>query len=258
MHRRSNITKPPARTTAALIRIGVLAAILIAAAIVGHTFGWFDFRHTLEHLARIRRGHSVAAFVTGFVIVFAVGTSLGAPGLPFTVAAGVLFGTLLGSALSWIGSMLSAIIGYWLARTIAHDVVLRWLRRFRKVDRAVDDSRDFDGMLRLRLLPVVSLGTANFVGGLARAPFWSYLAATAIGVVPSTIIFNYFADSLLEGVRSRRSEAMTGVIVSSALLIVLSLAPKWLRRRESTSDRFVPDATPRSPRSTSAAEPSQR
>ena len=257
MEPRSSVPTHPAHTKQALIRIGVLVAILIGAAIAGHAFGWFDYKHTLEHLNRLRRGHSVAEFMTGFIVVYALGTSVGVPGMPFTVAAGVLFGTLLGSSISWVAAMIGAIAGYWLARTIAHDVVLRWIRRFKRVDVAVEDSRDFDGMLRLRLLPVIPLGTANFVGGLARAPFWSYLAATAIGIIPSTIIFNYFADSLLEGVGSRRSQAMTSLIISSALLIVLSLAPRWFRP-DATSDRFAPDETPRSPRSTNAAEPSRR
>src|SRR5579884_1974887 len=249
-------SRNPAHAKSALVRLGALVLILAAAAFIGYRLGWFDYHHALEHINRLRRGHSFAAFVIGFVLVYGLGTSIGVPGMPFTVAAGALFGTMLGSAVSWLGAMLGAAVGYWVARRIAHDVVLRWVRRFKKVDAAVNDSRDFDGMLRLRLLPVIPLGTVNFVGGLARAPFGSYLAATAIGIIPSTIIFNYFADSLLEGIGSGRREAMTSLIISSVLLILLSLAPKLVRRLTATSDRFVPDATPRSPRSTRDAEPS--
>lgn len=255
--RASLATREPAHTRAALTRIGALALILIVAALVGYKLGWFDYRHALEHINRLRRGHSFAAFVIGFVIIYGLGTSVGVPGLPFTVAAGVLFGTMLGSALSWLGAMLGAITGYWLARRIAHDVVLRWVRRFKKVDAAVEDSRDFDGMLRLRLLPVIPLGTVNFVGGLARARFGSYLGATAVGIIPSTIIYTYFADSLLEGVGNRRGQAMSSLIISSVLLIALSLTPKLLRRANATSNRFDPAATPHSPQSTADAEPSR-
>ena len=135
--------------------------------------------------------------------IYAIGTTFGLPGLPFTVAAGAVFGTLLGSVLSWIGAMLGAIAGYFLARTVGRNVVARWLKRFRRVDAAVAQARDFAGMLRLRLIPVFPIGVVNFVGGLARAPFGRYLAATAIGIIPSTVIYNYFADSLLRGRRRR-------------------------------------------------------
>jgi uncharacterized membrane protein YdjX (TVP38/TMEM64 family) len=225
----SRTRKKPA-THAALARIGLLALILLAASFVGYRLGWFDYHHTLEHVRRLRHSYSFAQFVIVFVLAYGIGTSFGMPGLPFTVAAGVLFGTLLGTVLSWCGAMIGATIGYWLARTIGHDVVLRWVRRFKRVDAAVEDARDFDGMLRLRLIPVLPLGTVNFVGGLARAAFGSYLGATALGVLPSTVIYTYFADSLLEGVGSGRKDAIVSLVIASTLLLLLSLAPRMLSR----------------------------
>jgi len=158
----------------------------------------------------------------------------------------VLFGTLLGSALAWVGAMIGAAIGYWVARTVGHDVLARWLKRYKRADAAVADARNLGGMLRLRLFPVIPLGTANFVGGLARVPFERYMLATAIGIVPSTVIFTYFADSLLEGVGHGHTNAMRSLIISSVLLILLSLTPKLFARRDQrkeldfvTSDRSV-------------------
>lgn len=197
----------------------------------GYRFGWFDYRHTLEHVAHLRRTHGFALFAISYILIFAIGSAFGLPGLPFIVAAGALFGTLLGSVLAWSGAMLGSVIGYLVARTVGHDIVVRWLRRFRRVDAAIAEARDFAGMLRLRLLPVLPLGTVNFVGGLARAPFVAYLAATALGIIPSTVIYAYFADSLLAGASSGRANALWSLVVASLLLFALSLAPKFLRSR---------------------------
>lgn len=232
MHRTSRSIKHLPTTRAALIRIGGLTLLLVAAALTGYKLGWFDYRHTLEHVSRLQRSHSFVTFVVAFVIVYATATSVGVPGMPFTVASGALFGTLLGSVLSWMGAMIGATVGYWVARTIGHDVVFRWLQRYERVDNAVADARDFNGMLRLRLIPVLPLGTVNFVGGLARVPFAGYLAATAVGVIPSTLVYTYFADTLLEGVEGGRSNAMVSLIVASALLIGLSLAPRIVNRQK--------------------------
>lgn len=223
-------TAPRANTRSALVRIGGLVAVLALASVIGYKLGWFDYRHTLEHVARLRRSYGLGPFTIGFIVVYGLGGAVGMPALPFTVAAGVLFGTLLGAVLSWAGALVAAAFGYWTATRVARDVVLRWIRRYKRADAAVEDSRDFDGMLRLRLLPVLPLGVVNFVGGLARAPFWPYMAATAIGVIPATIIYCYFADSLLEGVGTGRSKALVSLGASSALLIVLSLAPRLVRR----------------------------
>jgi uncharacterized membrane protein YdjX (TVP38/TMEM64 family) len=228
-------TPPPSRTPAtgsALTRVGGLAALLALASLIAYRMGWFDYTHTLEHIDHVRRSHSVATFVVGFIVIYGIGTSVGLPGLPFTVAAGVLFGTVLGTVLSWAGALVGASLGYWIARKIAHEKVRRWVARFPRVDAAMEKARDFTGMFRLRLIPVLPLGTINFVGGLARAHFGAYLLATALGIIPSLAIYTYFADSLVEGVGTGRKDALTSLIVSSGLLILLSLAPKIVARRE--------------------------
>jgi len=217
-------------TRAALIRLGVLAFILIAAAVVGYKRGWFDPHQTLEHLVRLRKSYDVVDFSIAFVVAVGLGTAIGAPGLPFVVAGGALFGTVFGSILSWLGAMAGAAAGYWLARTIGHGVVASWLRRFKRAAGATKVARDFHGMLRLRLIAVIPLGIVNFIGGLARTPFASYMAATGIGIIPSILVYSYFADSLLEGVGSGRSDALVSLVVASLLLVGLSLAPRWLVR----------------------------
>ena len=213
------------KTREMLIRVIPLAALLLIAALVGYRLGWFDYQHALEHVQRIRRAHSFAGFAVAFTLGVGLGTAMGIPGLPLMVAAGVAFGALLGAIVSWVGAMISATIGYWVARTIGRDIVTRWVKRYKRLDSAMTDAKHFVGILRLRLIPVLPIGSVNFVGGLARANFFSYLAATAIGVLPAVTIYNYFADSVVEGVGNGRTDAFKSLIISSLLLLALSLAP---------------------------------
>lgn len=230
VRRFTGIADPP-RTQAAVIRIAGLAVLLLVGSYVGYRLGWFNYRHTVQHLDRIRRSHSIWVFGIAFIGVYAMGTSVGFPGLPFTVAAGALFGTLLGSTLSWIGAMIGAMIGYTVARTIGRDIVTRWLQRYERANVAVAQASRFHGLLRLRLLPIIPLGTVNFVAGLAKSPFGGYLLATAIGIIPSTLIYNYFADSLVEGVGGGKTKALASLLLASALLILLSLLPRLIGRQ---------------------------
>jgi len=234
---RSPSPAPAPRTRSVLIRVGALALLLTVASIVGYKLGWFDSAHTLAHVQRLHRSEDTGTFLIVSVLAYALLTSLGLPGLPFNVAAGVLFGSVVGGILAWIGSMLGAIIGYWVARTVGHNEVLRWVRRYRRVDAAVEQARDFPGLLRLRLVPVLPIGVVNFVGGLAKAHFGAYLAATALGIVPSVTIYSYFADSLVDGVGSGRRRAIVSLFVASTLLILLSLLPRLLRFREERDSR---------------------
>lgn len=228
------VVSPP-QTRTVLIRIGALALLLAVGTLVAYRLGWFDYSHTLSHIAKLRQSENLGLFLVGFVLAYGLLTSLGLPGLPFNVAAGALFGSVIGGALAWMGSLLGAVAGYWLARTVGHREVTRWVKRYKRVDAAVDQARNFSGMLRLRLVPVLPIGIVNFVGGLARSPFIAYLAATALGIIPSVIIYSYFADSLVEGVGAGRKQALVSLIIASTLLILLSLVPRFFRSRAAPS-----------------------
>lgn len=226
----SDQTTGPAKGRSVVLRVGGLALLLGVVSFVSYRMGWLDYAHTLQHVQKLRQSENITLFVAGFLAVYAIGTSVGLPGLPFNVAAGALFGTVIGGALAWVGSLLGAAIGYWIARTVGHNEVLRWVKKYKRTDTAVVQAQHFLGMLRLRLIPVLPIGVVNFIGGLARTPFLAYIGATAIGIVPSVIIYSYFADSLLESTGPGKKQALTSLVIASALLILLSLTPKILPR----------------------------
>jgi uncharacterized membrane protein YdjX (TVP38/TMEM64 family) len=240
---KSKSKSPPTRVV--LVRVAVLALILAAASVVAYALGLFDFRHVGQHISALRHAYDSRTFTILFVLACAGATAVGVPAFPFTVAAGVLFGALPGAAYSWIGAILGASIGYPIARTVGHDTVRRWIKRHRRLDNAVEDARDFSGMLRLRLFPMLPLGAVTFAAGLAKAPFFPYIAATAVGILPMTIVYSYFADGLVEGISGGESSALASVVIASALLIGLSLLPRASRWGgvRATSDRSGQDGS---------------
>jgi uncharacterized membrane protein YdjX (TVP38/TMEM64 family) len=193
--------------------------------------GWFDARRTLDGIRHLRETRDTFAFAVLFVLIYSLFTAFSVPGTPFTIAAGAIFGALPGALLAWVGAMISAALGYWIARRMGYDAAMRWLRNSCRIKRAMVQSRDFGGMLQLRLLPFLPLGVVNFVGGLARAPFLSYLAATAIGSIPSLFLFSYFADALVATGTGARRTALSSILLASFLLLGVALAPKLLRPR---------------------------
>lgn len=95
---------------------------------------------------------------------------------------------------------------------------------------ALGERAGFATVLRLRLLPIVPFNVLSFAAGLAGIPFRAYLAATAIGIVPGTVVYTYFADSLLAGVEGASRRAFVRVLVAAALLLAISFAPALVRR----------------------------
>ncbi|HLG29138.1 MAG TPA: hypothetical protein VI387_02910, partial [Candidatus Brocadiales bacterium] len=53
---------------------------------------------------------------------------------------------------------------------------------------------------------------------------------SAIGMLPATFIYTYFADALLGGVTGSGKKALTNLIIASALLILISFVPTLYKK----------------------------
>lgn len=218
------------RGRAALVRVAVVVLIAGVALLVAWRFGWLDAQHVTGFARSLRRQRSLPVTVAIFVAVYAVAITFGVPATVFMIAAGALFGTLAAAPIVTAGTLLGAAGGYWLARLVGADRVHRAMRRTGRLE-ALTNMSDFPRVLRLRLIPVIPFAVISYAAGLCAAPFARYLAATALGALPTTVVYAYFASSLLEGLTGREQRHMwLNIIVASALLLVTSLTPALVRR----------------------------
>ena len=109
------------------------------------------------------------------------------------------------------------------ARAVARDWAARRLRgRLARLDAALA-RRPFAATLTLRLLPVgsnVALSLLAGVSGVAAAPF---LAASALGYVPQTVVFVLLGGGVHVGQEAQ-------LALAAVLFIVASAAGLWLLR----------------------------
>jgi uncharacterized membrane protein YdjX (TVP38/TMEM64 family) len=214
----------------AYVRLAVLATLLAGTGYAAHRLGVFDLRDPERLAGALRRARDVPAVPVLFVLGYAVATVFGLPGTVFTLAGGAVFGTLLGSILNWTGATLGALGAYALARRLGSDAVRKLLGRHAGALDALTSRADFATIFRLRLIPVVPFNALNFAAGLASAPFRAYALSTALGIIPGTVVYTYFADSLLAGVTGARHRALIHAAIAGALLIALSFVPALARR----------------------------
>jgi uncharacterized membrane protein YdjX (TVP38/TMEM64 family) len=212
-----------------IIRIAALAALVVVLTIAGYVLGWFDLARVTRTIEQLQSGRNALVVAVIFFVVYATMTAVGFPALPFTVAGGAIFGHVRGTLLSWTAAIVGTMLGYLLARGVGRETARRWIAR-RKVGEALTQSTSFLTLLRLRLIPVIPLSVVNFAAGLARTRFGVYVAATAIGILPVTIVFTYFADSLMRGLEGARTHAYWDVAIASAGLMAMSLLPLLVKR----------------------------
>jgi uncharacterized membrane protein YdjX (TVP38/TMEM64 family) len=224
------LATPPPRRGRGYTRLAVLVAILAAAGYTAYRLGVFELGDPKRLGDVIRRARDVPALPVLFVLAYVIATVFGIPGTVFTLAGGAIFGIVLGSILNWAGATLGAVGAYALARRLGSDAVRDLLGRRATVLDALTSKAGFATLFRLRLIPVVPFNGLNFAAGLVPVPFRTYVVATALGIIPGTVVYTYFADSLVAGVTGARDRALVHVAIAGALLIALSFVPALARR----------------------------
>ena len=212
-----------------ILRIAALAALVVVLTIAGYVLGWFDLARVTKTIERLQDGKNAVTVAVSFFLAYSALTAIGFPALPFTVAGGAIFGHVRGTLLSWAAATVGTMLGYLLARGIGRETARRWIAK-RKVGAALTQSTSFLTLMRLRLVPVIPLSVVNFAAGLARTRFGVYVVATAIGILPATIVFTYFADSLMRGLQGARTHAYWDVAIASTVLMAMSLLPLMVKR----------------------------
>jgi uncharacterized membrane protein YdjX (TVP38/TMEM64 family) len=165
-----------------------------------------------------------------FIAAYCVQTALSLPGaVIFTLTGGFLFGTVVGTAYVNVGATSGAVLAFLVARYLFRDAVER---RFGAKLEAIQHgfSRNaFNYLLTLRLIPLFPFFLVNLASGLTRIRLSTYTAATAIGIVPASIVYAN-AGSQLGKIESLSDIASPGVLGAFALLGLLALVPVVYQR----------------------------
>ncbi len=221
----SEKSSPPASRSKSLLRLGALALVLVIVAIIALRTGLLDLRDSEKLLAVIERARAVPYIHVVFVLVYIVVATFGLPATPVTLAGGILFGTGLGSLLNWLGATLGATGTYLLARLVGGDALRGLLGgQAARLD-LLAGQQGFSTLFRLRLLPVIPFNALSFTAALSGIGIRPYVAATGLGILPGTIIYTYFAGSLVSGVSGASGTARMNLIIASVLLLTLSFLP---------------------------------
>jgi uncharacterized membrane protein YdjX (TVP38/TMEM64 family) len=134
-------------------------------------------------------GRRDAAAVAGFVLMGALLSAVGVPRQIVAYAGGLGFGLAGGMALAMAGQILACVIDFVWARLLARAWVRRRMRsRLARFDRFLT-ANTFTATLMLRLSPVGNNTALNLLAGVWGVAPGPFLAGSAIGYLPQTLVF---------------------------------------------------------------------
>ena len=142
--------------------------------------------------------------------------------------AGALFGMAGGIALSWVASMVSAVVGFLIARRLGRETVAQMTGP--RIDR-VEDVLQQQGLIAVvvaRLTPVLPFTVVNYGAGVSAISRRDYVLGTAVGVLPGTV--GYAALGASAG-RDATTFVVAGV-VAAVLFVGSVLVGRRMARRD--------------------------
>ncbi len=178
---------------------------------------------------------------TGFVLAVASFTALAFLGVPqfvLVAAAVVAFGPWVGFAYSFVGNLLSAVVGFLLGRRFGG----RLLRDY--AGRGVQDFMDLVGRNAfwasavVRLVPSAPFVVVNMAAGCTPMPLGAFVAGTALGSVPKLALTAFAGAQVVHGLNGGGWTRWALLALTAAAWIGSALwARAWLKRREAQRAR---------------------
>lgn len=199
-----------------------LVAASIATCVVALVRGWVG----IDTLQRLLEGSRGAEGMALYVVAGVLFQLLWLPRMWGLIASGLLFGPLLGILLSAIADLTSATLSYAFSRYAGRRYIAALLARRPRARALVEllaERRGFWTLVVIRALPV-HYTASSYASGLAGVPWWPYLAGTAVGIVPGTLVFNFV------GVAAR-DPSSPWFFVSAAVMLAVVILGLVLARR---------------------------
>lgn len=169
---------------------------------------------------------TVVLYISTFVVVVIAclpGAAL------MSIVGGYLFGVSFGVLYLTIGATLGAFLFFMFVRYVLGIYLQeRYAHRLVKFNR-LTQKKGWLFLLMLRCLPLVPFAMVNLLAGLTTIKTFTFLWVTAVGVIPTGIIFT-FAGRQLATINSFSDIFTPSIIGSLVLLMVVVILPVLINR----------------------------
>ena len=145
------------------------------------------------------------------------------------IAAGMCYGMIWGSVLTWTGAMCGAVLSFWLARLFGRPFVEMVVgnTHFARLEKWAENQGTY-ALLISRFIPVIAFNLINYAAGLTRVSWPTFLWTTGLGILPLTVLMVSMGHQM-------RDPDLSDWLVFASAGAVLWVAVVLVRRRQRIS-----------------------
>jgi uncharacterized membrane protein YdjX (TVP38/TMEM64 family) len=168
------------------------------------------------------------------ILLYAFTTVFFLPTTLVGILVALIFGPFLGLPIALAGLALGMGLSFLIARYLLHGWIERRIGDTR-LYRRIEEHMHREGwklIVFTRMLPVNPFTFLNYACGLTRIPFWIYLAASVVGVIPNTVALLWTTHAAGQLAAGKMDLRVALLLAGGALLFgLLAWLPRLLRRK---------------------------
>lgn len=164
---------------------------------------------------------------------FAVLAFVGVPQFVLIAAAVVAFGPWAGFGYSWVGTLVSSLVGFWMGRAfggrLLKDLAGDGVHKFMKLI----GKNGFLASLIVRLVPSAPFIVVNMAAGVTPMKLRDFAAGTAIGIVPKIALTAFAGNSIVQAMKGGGKQHIVMLVLVAAIWLGAGwVARNWLKAKE--------------------------
>ncbi|MCD7032654.1 TVP38/TMEM64 family protein [Metabacillus sp. GX 13764] len=161
-----------------------------------------------------------------YIVLYAVRPFILFPASLLSLAGGLAFGPVFGTIYTIAGAVLSAAAAFLAAKKLGAE---RFLSKEKHADlhKRLEEN-GFFYILLLRVIPLFPFDLISYLAAISSVRLLPFLAATAIGILPGTIVYNFLGYSLTAGSSVLLIAISAFILVSCIPLLFKNKLKGWL------------------------------
>jgi len=219
------------RKKSGIVNIIIIAAVIAIVIIVAKLLGWTDRLQDIPAMQKWFQNLGIIGYAV-FVLLYIAAAVFMLPAAPFTIIAGITFGSILGAILSLVGATIGAAAAFIVARYVARDAIVNKFKDnaiFAKIEEGVKQN-GISFLILTRLVPIFPYNVQNYAYGITPINIATFTGISFICMAPGAFIYAYMAGEIVANGFSFK--LMIQFAIAGLILFLVSLVPKYIARKK--------------------------
>jgi uncharacterized membrane protein YdjX (TVP38/TMEM64 family) len=206
----------------------IFVFIFLISVIIIHLFD-IKTSFSLYNLDFYKSSHPIASIIL-FLVLYSIAIIGFVPTLPLNLAAGILWGGIMGGIYSAFGVAIGGAISFLIGRYLFQEKTIFIGKIIKKYGFNIEADISWGFLAILRINPIIPTSVINYVLGCTNIRYYKFIISTLIFIMPASITIAYLGD-IFQTVSKEQNidKILIKIYIISTLIIIIYFLRKYFK-----------------------------